>query len=181
MGRYQPGGLDGFLSRDRRDRRKEREKNEANRPTATEIGQVTIKLAKLTKQLALQQEQIRRATPTVTVVSGSSPGGQLGEDWMSLISLSAARDTSYQKGRALVLVSVSAVKDGDGIPLLECLVGGSRITSFPGSTGIGDSFGGTGATMITGNQRVELRGKSTVESPSPVGDVHMSVTVVSIA
>lgn len=186
--RYAPGRADPALNRVRAQRRLEREKREANRPTGTETGQLTIKLNKMTKQLeaqqkalAEQQEEIRRATPTVRTVSGTSGGGALGQGWSTLVSLTAARDTSYGKARALVLAAVSAVKTADGIPLLECLVGGVRVASFAGATGTGDSFGGTAATIVTADQPVVLRGRSTVAAASPVGDVRMSLTVMSIA
>jgi hypothetical protein len=81
----------------------------------------------------------------------------------------------------LVLISVSAVKSGDGMPLLEALVGGVRVASFPGVTANGDSFGGTASDIITSDQVVALRAKSTVASDSPIGGATMTVTVMSIA
>jgi hypothetical protein len=207
--RYSPGTCDQILVSQRARETREREKNEANRPTGTEIGQITAKLQALTEQLKQQQdeladqqqkladqqealteqqgkleaaqEEIKRVTPTVSTVSGSSPGGSLGSGWTDLISLSAKRDTSDGKTRAQVTITVTAVKPSDGLPLLECLVGGVRVGSFPGVTANGDSFGGTAGASISSDQTVVLRGKSTTASASPVGAVSMSLSIMSIA
>jgi hypothetical protein len=131
--------------------------------------------------LAAAQAQIKRVTPTVSSVEHSVGGRSLGGGWVELMSLAAARDTSDGKTRALVLILVSAVKSGDGMPLLEALVGGVRVASFPGVTANGDSFGGTASDIITSDQVVALRAKSTVASDSPIGGATMTVTVMSIA
>jgi hypothetical protein len=184
------------------ERKQASEKNEANRPTGTEIAQIKQKQQEMleaqqkmldtqkhmleTQQktigdLAAAQAQIKRVTPTVSSVEHSVGGRSLGGGWVELMSLAAARDTSDGKTRALVLVSVSAVKSGDGMPLLEALVGGVRVASFPGVTANGDSFGGTASDIITSDQIVTLRAKSTVASDSPISGATMTVTVMSIA
>jgi prefoldin subunit 5 len=207
--RYTPGTNDPFLLLQRSSEIQEKQKREANRPTGTEIGQISQKLQALTEQLKQQQdeladqqqkledqqealteqqgkleaaqEEIKRVTPTVSTVSGSSPGGSLGSGWTDLISLTAQRDTSDGKTRAQVTITVTAVKPGDGLPLLECLVGGVRVGSFPGVTANGDSFGGTAGASISSDQAVVLRGKSTTASASPVSAVSMSLSIMSIA
>jgi hypothetical protein len=200
--RYQPGTTDQILASQRAREAQDREKAEANRPTGTEIAQIKQKQQEMleaqqkmldtqkqmldTQQktigdLAAAQAQIKRVTPTVSSVEQSVGGRSLGGGWVELMSLAAARDTSDGKTRALVLISVSAVKSGDGMPLLEALVGGVRVASFPGVTANGDSFGGTASDIITSNQIVALRAKSTVAGDSPIGGATMTVTVMSIA
>lgn len=193
--RYQPGTTDQILASQRAREAQDREKAEANRPTGTEIAQIKQKQQEMleaqqkmldTQQktigdLADAQAQIKRVTPTVSSVEQSVGGRPLGGGWVELMSLAAARDTSDGKTRALVLVSVSAVKSGDGMPLLEALVGGVRVASFPGVTANGDSFGGTASDIITSDQIVTLRAKSTVAGDSPIGGATMTVTVMSIA
>jgi hypothetical protein len=186
--RYQPGTTDQILASQRAREAQDREKAEANRPTGTEIAQIKQKQQEMLEaqqktigDLAAAQTQIKRVTPTVSSVEHSVGGRSLGGGWVELISLAAARDTSDGKTRALVLVSVSAVKSGDGMPLLEALVGGVRVASFPGVTANGDSFGGTASDIITADQTVTLRGRSTVDGDSPIGATAMTVTVMSIA
>jgi hypothetical protein len=186
--RYQPGTTDQILASQRAREAQDREKAEANRPTGTEIAQIKQKQQEMLEaqqktigDLAAAQTQIKRVTPTVSSVEHSVGGRSLGGGWVELMSLAAARDTSDGKTRALVLVSVSAVKSGDGMPLLEALVGGVRVASFPGVTANGDSFGGTASDIITSDQIVALRAKSTVAGDSPIGGATMTVTVMSIA
>ncbi|MCI1635214.1 SGNH/GDSL hydrolase family protein [Bifidobacterium sp.] len=133
------------------------------------------------KKLEDAQDEIKRVTPTISTVPGTSAGGSLGSGWTNLISLTAKRDTSNGKTRAQVTITVTAVKPGDGLPLLECLVGGTRVASFPGVTANGDSFGGTAGATITTDQPVVLRGKSTTADASPVSGVSMSLSIMSIA
>lgn len=192
---YLPGNLDWMLTQDRRAREQEKSKREANRPTATETGQTTERLNELTevldvqqellgeqqKALARQQETIMRNTPVFASVSGSSPGGALGGGWTPLVSLHVSRDTSHGKRNAILLVSVKAVKTGDGMPLLKCLAGGAAAGTFPGVTANGDDFGGASSVMVNSDVDVVLYGRSTVPAASPVGSVVLTVTVISLA
>ncbi|WEV68711.1 hypothetical protein OZX73_05315 [Bifidobacterium sp. ESL0775] len=171
---YMPGTADPFLVSQRAAEKREREKHEANRPTGTEIQQIKRKLQE-------QQEQILRAMPTVATYKQSIGGVSLGGGWVALESMPVRRDTGHGKTRALLLVGVTAVKSGEGIPLLEAMIGGTRIGSFPGVTANGDSFGGTTSLIVNADQVITLYGRSTVEAPSPIGGVDMTVTVMSIA
>ncbi|MBI0150319.1 hypothetical protein [Bifidobacterium sp. M0353] len=172
--KYAPGRMDESANRVRDQRRLEREKREANRPTGTEIAQVT-------RRLDEQQERIMRTTPVFSTVSGSSPGASLGGGWTRLVSVHAARDTSHGKRNAVLLISVTAAKTGDGMPLLKCLAGGAAAGTFPGVTANGDDFGGSSSTMVDRDVDVVLYGRSTVSGASPVGSVSMTVTVISLA
>ncbi|WP_295908132.1 hypothetical protein [uncultured Bifidobacterium sp.] len=172
--KYSPGRMDESANRVRDQRRLEREKREANRPTGTEIAQVT-------RRLDEQQERIMRTTPVFSTVSGSSPGASLGGGWTRLVSVHAARDTSHGKRNAVLLISVTAAKTGDGMPLLKCLAGGAAAGTFPGVTANGDDFGGSSSTMVDRDVDVVLYGRSTVSGASPVGSVSMTVTVISLA
>jgi lysophospholipase L1-like esterase len=200
--KYAPGRADPNRDERRGEQRRNKEKNQANNSTGSETEQTTIKLNALTKQLQeqqalttgltgqlaqsqqqlqAQQRELKRVTPTYSTVSGDSPGGSLGSDWTTLVSLTAHPDLSDGKARAQLTIGVSAIKPGDGMPLLECLVGGSRVGTFPGVTANGDSFGGTTIAYVAADQPVVLRGKSTVDDASPVGQVHMSMTVMNLA
>ena len=172
--KYSPGRMDESANRVRDQRRLEREKREANRPTGTEIAQVT-------RRLDEQPERIMRTTPVFSTVSGSSPGASLGGGWTRLVSVHAARDTSHGKRNAVLLISVTAAKTGDGMPLLKCLAGGAAAGTFPGVTANGDDFGGSSSTMVDRDVDVVLYGRSTVSGASPVGSVSMTVTVISLA
>lgn len=172
--KYSPGRMDESANRVRDQRRLEREKREANRPTGTEIAQVT-------RRLDEQQERIMRTTPVFSTVSGSSPGASLGGGWTRLVSVHATRDTSHGKRNAVLLISVTAAKTGDGMPLLKCLAGGAAAGTFPGVTANGDDFGGSSSTMVDRDVDVVLYGRSTVPGASPVGSVSMTVTVISLA
>jgi hypothetical protein len=200
--KYAPGRADWSKDSVRSERRRNTEKNQANNSTGSETGQTTIKLNALTKQLQAQQQltttmtaqlsqnqqqlqnqqrELKRVTPTYSTVSGDSPGGSLGPGWTTLVSLTAHPDLSGGKTRAQLTIGVSAVKSGDGMPLLECLVGGNRVGTFPGVTANGDSFGGTTIAYVTADQPVVLRGKSTVDTASPISDVHLTMTVMNLA
>lgn len=193
--RYAPGNDDPAAVMVRDQRRREREKREANRPTGTETDQTSRKLKKITaelkaqqqqleaqqKSLEQQQEDILRTTPVFSTYQGSSPGGVLGGGWSQLVSLHVRRDATHGKRNAILLISVSAVKTGDGMPLLKCLAGGASAGVFPGVTANGDDFGGTSSTSIGGDVDVVLYGRSTVDGASPVGSVSMKVTVISLA
>jgi lysophospholipase L1-like esterase len=192
---YVSQGVDQFAREVNARRKREAAKNEANRPTGTELTQLTSKLDALTQIQALQQiilqqqqsvlqrqqEDLMRVTPTYATSDVDSPGGSLGSDWTNLISLTAHPDLSDGKTRAQLTIGVSAIKSGDGMPLLECLVGGQRVGTFPGVTANGDSFGGTTIAYVTADQPVVLRGKSTVAAASPINAVHMSMTVMNLA
>lgn len=193
--RYAPGRADTAANDIRERIRREREKSEANRPTGTEIDQTSAKLKAVTAQLKAQQEQLEqqqeslerqqedilRTTPVFSTYQGSSPGGALGGGWSQLVSLHVRRDATHGKRNAILLISVSAVKTGDGMPLLKCLAGGASAGVFPGVTANGDDFGGTSSTSIGGDVDVVLYGRSTVDGASPVGSVSMKVTVISLA
>lgn len=193
--RYAPGRADAAANEAREQIRREREKSEANRPTGTEIDQTSAKLKAVTAQLKAQQEQLEqqqeslerqqedilRTTPVFSTYQGSSPGGALGGGWSQLVSLHVRRDATHGKRNAILLISVSAVKTGDGMPLLKCLAGGGSAGVFPGVTANGDDFGGTSSTSIGGDVDVVLYGRSTVDGASPVGSVAMKVTVISLA
>lgn len=129
----------------------------------------------------VQQERIMRTTPVFSTVSGSSPGASLGGGWTRLVSVHAARDTSHGKRNAVLLISVTAAKTGDGMPLLKCLAGGAAAGTFPGVRANGDDFGGSPSTMVDRDVDVVLYGRSTVSGASPVGSVSMTVTVISLA
>lgn len=172
--KYAPGRMDESANRVRDQRRLEREKREANRPTGTEIAQVT-------RRLDEQQQQIRRATPTVDTVTGSAGATTLNGSWRDLVTLTAHRDTSYGKTRAMVIVSVSCSRSGNELALLECLVGGVPVASFVGVTLPNDSFGGTASTIIYGDEQVVVRGKSAAPIDSGIGETRVTVTVMSIA
>ena len=129
----------------------------------------------------VQPERIMRTTPVFSTVSGSSPGASLGGGWTRLVSVHAARDTSHGKRNAVLLISVTAAKTGDGMPLLKCLAGGAAAGTFPGVTANGDDFGGSSSTMVDRDVDVVLYGRSTVSGASPVGSVSMTVTVISLA
>jgi lysophospholipase L1-like esterase len=185
---YVSQGVDQFAREVNARRKREAAKNEANRPTGTELTQLTSKLDALTQIQALQQvilrrqqEDLMRLTPTYATSDADSPGGSLGSGWTTLISLAAHPDLSDGKTRAQLTIGVSAIKSGDGMPLLECLVGGQRVGTFPGVTANGDSFGGTTIAYVTAAQPVVLRGKSTVDDASPISAVHVSMTVMSLA
>jgi hypothetical protein len=178
---YTPGNADPFLLSQRAAEQREREKREANRPTGTEIEQIKRKQQEMIAQLQEQQDEIRRAMPTVATYSQSIGPVLLGGGWSALETMPVWRDTSWGKTRALVLVSVTSTKSGEGMPLLQAQMGGRMIGSFPGVTANGDSFGGTVGTIIDSDQTVTLYGRSTVEDASPIGGVTMTATVMSIA
>ena len=179
--RYAPGRADPAANRLRAEHRRERQKREANRPTGTEVDQTSRKLKEMAAELKAQQEQIRRATPTVAAVSGRTGAATLTTSWRTLVTLPARRDTSYGKTRAMVNVSVSCSRSGDGLAILDCSIGGTTVASFPGATLPGDPFGGTASTIITADTQVVVRGKSTVPGYSDIGDTKVTVTVMSIA
>lgn len=179
--RYAPGRADPAANRLRAEHRRERQKREANRPTGTEVDQTSRKLKEMAAELKAQQEQIRRATPTVAAVSGRTGAATLTTSWRTLVTLPARRDTSYGKTRAMVNVSVACSRSGDGFALLECLIGGTHVASFPGVTLPNDSFGGTASTVITADTQVVVRGKSAVKADSDIGETRVTVTVMSIA
>ncbi|MCH3975076.1 MAG: SGNH/GDSL hydrolase family protein [Bifidobacterium tibiigranuli] len=200
--KYAPGRADYSMDALRMERKRNKEKAQANNSTGTETSQTTIKLNALTKllqaqqelttgltarlaqsqqKLQIQQRELKRVAPTYGTISGDSDGGSLGSGWTTLVSLTAHPDLSDGKTRAQLTIGVSAVKSGDGMPLLECLVGGDRVGTFPGVTANGDSFGGTTIAYVTADQPVVLRGKSTVDAASPIGAVRMSMTVMNLA